>query len=133
MPRPPKPRGQAVNRSADRPHWTQLPPAKPFKRPSAKSGWSPATKSWWNALWASPMATTYLEADLPALLRLAEMVDARDRGELSPSETVAMTAIEDRFGLSPKARRALAWEVAQAERARPAASSSNVPKLRRIK
>lgn len=61
------------------------------------------------------MAATFLEADVPALLRLAE--------------TVAMTALEDRFGLNPKSRRALQWEIGQAE---PGATGpvADVPKLR---
>jgi hypothetical protein len=75
------------------------------------------------------MATTYLEADLPALFRLAEMVELRARGELGATETVAMTALEDRFGLNPKARRALQWEIAQAEQGERQ-GRGNVPKLR---
>lgn len=75
------------------------------------------------------MATTYLEADLPALFRLAEMVELRARGELVPNETGPMTHLEDRFGLNPKARRALQWEIAQAEQAvKP--TRHNTPKLR---
>jgi hypothetical protein len=40
-----------------------------------------------------------------------------------------MTALEDRFGLNPKARRALQWEIAQAEPAQPS-RPVEVPKLR---
>ena len=41
------------------------------------------------------------------------------RGELSGTGLMAMTALEDRFGLSPKSRRALQWEIGQAERDAP--------------
>jgi len=75
------------------------------------------------------MASTYLEADLPALVRLAEMVDARARGTLGATETVAMTALEDRFGLSPKARRALQWEISQASAGGPE-QTADAPRLR---
>jgi hypothetical protein len=75
------------------------------------------------------MAATYLEADLPSLFRLAEMVDRRARGTLGATETVAMTALEDRFGLSPKARRALQWEISQAEQGEPELPA-DVPRLR---
>lgn len=75
------------------------------------------------------MASTYLEADVPALIRLAEMVEMRARGELGATETVAMTALEDRFGLNPKARRALQWEIAQAEQAAKP-ERGRVPRLR---
>jgi hypothetical protein len=128
----PKPPGQRVNRSAARSSWRTLPPAKRFKRPALPKrspAWLGSTKRWWSALWDSPMATTYLEADAPALFRLAEMVELRARGELGATETVAMTALEDRFGLNSKARRALQWEIAQAEQGERQARG-NVPKLR---
>jgi hypothetical protein len=66
------------------------------------------------------MASVWIEADVPALVRLAEMIEDRARGQLGATETLAMTALEDRFGLNPKARRALQWEVAHAEHAEPA-------------
>jgi hypothetical protein len=45
------------------------------------------------------------------------------RGEAPATALPAMQALEDRFGLSPKARRALQWEVARSESAeRPLAS-----------
>lgn len=129
LPKPPEAR---VRRNAGQAGWRTLPAAAAFKVPALpprKPAWRKATREWWRVLWASPMASTYLQADVPALLRLAEMVDDRARGVLSASETVAMTAIEDRFGLSPKARRALQWEIAQAEQAGPA-KAVDVPKLR---
>jgi hypothetical protein len=42
---------------------------------------------------------------------------------------MASTYLEDRFGLNPKARRALQWEVAQAEQG-GRQGRRNVPKLR---
>lgn len=128
----PKPPEQRVRRNASQGTWRTLPAAEPFKRPplpQRKPAWLKSTRSWWGVLWSSPMAVTYLEADLPALVRLAEMVEARARGELSASETNTMTALEDRFGLNPKARRALQWEIAQAEQARDR-RPVDVPKLR---
>ena len=127
----PKPPGQRIEQGSQA-SWKQLPPAAPFKAPSLpsrKPAWLKSTRAWWKVLWSSPMATTYLEADLPALIRLAEMVDARARGELGATETVAMTALEDRFGLSPKARRALQWEITQATKTTTPKPAS-VPKLR---
>jgi hypothetical protein len=46
------------------------------------------------------------------------MRDDFHRGELPVSAFSAMQALEDRFGLSPKARRALQWEVQQGEPAK---------------
>lgn len=131
----PKPPGQRVRQVSTQAGWRTLPAADPFEHPSLPRKapvWLKSTRAWWKVLWRSPMASTYLEADLPALIRLAEMVDARARGELGATETVAMTALEDRFGLSPKARRALQWEIEQAEQGKPK-RSGEVPKLRRVK
>lgn len=129
----PKPPGTRRRERPTQAAWTKLPPAADFTRPpplpSRKPAWLTSTRTWWRTLWASPMATAYLEADLPALVRLAEMVEARARGELGATETVAMTALEDRFGLSPKARRALQWEISQAEPGK-AEQPANVPRLR---
>jgi hypothetical protein len=61
-----------------------LPAAEPFDRPSLpehKPTWLKSTRTWWKVLWRSPMATTCLEADLPGLTRLPEMVELRARGE----------------------------------------------------
>lgn len=132
MPPLPKPPGQRVRQGTTQAHWRTLPAAKPFKRPTLPKrspAWLDSTKRWWGTLWDSPMASTYLEADVPALIRLAEMVEMRARGELGATETVAMTALEDRFGLNPKARRALQWEIAQAEQAAKP-ERGRVPRLR---
>jgi hypothetical protein len=74
------------------------------------------------------MAAAYLEADLGALHRLAELVEQFDRGDLSATGLAAMTQLEDRFGLTPKARQALQWQVlaqGELERREPAAASSS--------
>lgn len=128
----PKPREARVRRNAGQAGWRSLPPAAPFRQPTLprrKPAWLASTRRWWQVLWASPMATTYLEADVPALIRLAEMVDTRARGKLGATETIAMVQLEDRFGLSPKARRALQWEIEMA--ARPTRRRrENVPRLK---
>lgn len=129
----PKPPGHRRRERPTQGRWKSLPPAEPFKRPPAlpkrKPAWLKSTRDWWRVIWSSPMASVYLAADVPALLRLAEMVEERARGTLGATESVAMTALEDRFGLSPKARRALQWEVAQADPVE-AKRPSSVPKLK---
>ena len=132
MPPLPKPPGERVRRSGQQASWRTLPPAKPFKRPALPKrspGWLASTRKWWSALWDSPMAVTYLEADLPALFRLAGMVESKARDELGATETIAMTALEDRFGLNPKSRRQLQWEISQAEQAAKP-KRQNTPRLR---
>lgn len=74
------------------------------------------------------MASVYLEADVSALVRLARLKDTEERASSRPG-LMAMQALEDRYGLNPKSRRALQWEVTQAEQAERR-RRGNVPKLR---
>jgi hypothetical protein len=74
----------------------------------------PETVEWWETVWASPMAAVWLEADVPALARLAGLVDRLHRGDSSSRLLSEIRALEDRFGLSPLARRRLQWEIEQA-------------------
>ncbi len=72
------------------------------------------TRQWWSTVWASPMAVVYLDADVPALARLAGLIDRTGRGESGSKLLSEIRSLEDRFGLSPLARRRLQWEVEQA-------------------
>lgn len=69
-----------------------------------------------------------MEADVPALLRLAMLVDDQAHGVevVDPEGGVVVVPVpvtvlgeirqlEDRFGLSPLARRRLQWEIARVE------------------
>ena len=56
------------------------------------------------------MAAVYLDADVPALVRLAYLMNDTFVGERAV-ELSEIRALEDRFGLSPMARRRLQWEV----------------------
>lgn len=73
-----------------------------------------ATRDWWRTVWASPMAAVYLDADVPALVRLAGLVDLVNRGTATTMTLSEIRQLEDRFGLSPLSRRRLQWEVSQA-------------------
>ena len=74
-----------------------------------------ATRGWWKTIWASPMAVVWLEADVPGLVRLAELIDLGHREGATPLTAMSeIRALEDRYGLSPLARRRLQWEVEQA-------------------
>lgn len=77
--------------------------------------------AWWQAVWRSPMASEYLEADMKGgLYLLAELHQQRWTAK-DPSDLVKVaTEIrqqEVRFGLSPIDRRRLQWEVEKAEQA----------------
>jgi len=60
------------------------------------------------------MAALWLEADVPSLVRLAALVDLADSGDMAPQVLAEIRQLEDRFGLSPLARRRLQWELEQA-------------------
>ena len=61
------------------------------------------------------MSLVWLEADVPGLVRLAELVDLGHREGATPLTAMSeIRALEDRYGLSPLARRRLQWEVEQA-------------------
>lgn len=129
MPAQPKPPGQRRRRNIGQSQWKQL-PAEGRKGTAPELpdlDWLDDTREWWETIWASPMATVWQPADVDALVRLARLRDADARGEGSVTALSQITALEDRFGLSPKARRALQWEIASAD-----TSASNVrhPKRR---
>ena len=109
---PPKPPGQRRRRNVNEgPKWKQLPSdsgreAPPL--PERDAGWSDQTVEWWETIWRSPMAALWLPADMGGLHELAELRQRFHDGEAVSNH---IRALEDRFGLSPKARNMLAWQV----------------------
>jgi hypothetical protein len=96
----------------------KLPAEKPTKTkaptlPDA-TRYSKSTRDWWTTVWRSPMATAWLEADVPALVRLATLNELLEQGEATAMVLAEIRQLEDRFGLSPLARRRLQWEVEHA-------------------
>lgn len=123
--RPPKPASQRRRRNIA-PPTTKLPATggrevPPFPLAEACE----ATRDWWRRIWESPMAAVWLDADIPALWRLAQLVEWVNRGTTTDTKLLAeIRQIEDRFGLSPLARRRLQYEVDQA-------AAAEQPKSRR--
>jgi hypothetical protein len=110
---PPKPPGQRVRRNLDQKKWKTLPAARPFKLPAVPRGWSATTRNWWKLIWESPMAAVWLESDVPALLRLGNLLELQTKGKISAIMVGEIRQIEDRFGLSPKSRHMLQWYIPQ--------------------
>lgn len=77
-------------------------------------GWRKETLNWWTDVWDSPMAAQYLQADVHALYRLAELVD---RFWQAPSVRLASEIRHEEagFGLTPLDRARLQWKVAEEE------------------
>ncbi len=90
------------------------------------------TRAWWVTVWSSPMAAVYLEADVPVLARLAGLVDRVHRGESGARLLTEIRSLEDRFGLSPLARRRLQWEVERATGSAPPAGEEEDERWLRV-
>lgn len=78
--------------------------------------WHPMTQSWWDDIWASPMAPEFDESDVHGLYLLATLVDAF---WVEPSQALAAEIRLQRqcFGLTPIDRRRLQWEIDRGEEA----------------
>jgi hypothetical protein len=107
------------------------PPALPRKRPA----WLAETRQWWARIWRSPSAAMWQEADYDVAVRLARIREELARRPDVAALHAAASALEDRLGLSPRARRALGWEVGERQappEAPPAPSASARRRLRAV-
>jgi hypothetical protein len=109
----PAPPGQRRRRNLS-PAWQTLPVSTqvdtpPMPSPSTRRRWSRAAHDAWRSWWESPMAAVWIEADRVALRRAHRLVDDLAVGRTA--DHGALTALEDRLGLSPLARRPLQWEI----------------------
>lgn len=115
--------------------------APPAPHPSTRKPLLAATVEAWDAFWSSKLSSLVDDADLPALRRLFRMYDERERldrsyraqrfveggatgkaivvhpaaGQIS-SLDARITALEDRFGLTPLARLKLGLTLGAAAR-----------------
>jgi len=80
--------------------------------------WRPTTLAWWETIWDSPMADEWVDADVPALMALAVLVDEFwTFGDSKIHAEIRQASRE--FGLSPLSRRSLQWEIHKVESVRP--------------
>ena len=120
MPPAPKPASQRRRRNKTV-AVQKLAPAKHRKAPPlpGADAMLKSTLDYWAKIWRSPMSAVWLEADEPALERLAQLVDSVATGDASAIVLSEIRQLEDRFGLSPLARRRLQWELDQVTQAEP--------------
>lgn len=89
--------------------------------------WHPMVLEWWEAVWRSPMAPEFLDADMRGGLYL--LADLHQLRWTATSKTALIESAKEirlqevRFGLSPIDRRRLQWEVARGEEAEKRRSS----------
>jgi hypothetical protein len=102
-----------VRRNITQPNWRTLPAeGRPGTAPACPEIWLQETKDWWDVIWRSPMATVWLESDVPALVRLGDLIEIKAKSATGAADVAGeIRQIEDRFGLSPKSRRQLMWNV----------------------
>lgn len=99
------------------------------KRERGAVPWHPRTEVFWREVWASPMAGEYLDADVPGLLLLADLVDAFHYGARELAAEIRLQ--RQCFGLTPLDRRRLQWEIERgesAERKRKRTGTGEAPK-----
>lgn len=126
---PPKPRRERARRNKETPDAVldpeleidvaSIPPLPDVTIEEGEDGepvdaprdWNPMTVRWWNALWTSPVASQYTKMDEFELVRLAQLVDEVNWGNLQKDVLNEVRQMADRFGLSPLARRRLGWVV----------------------
>lgn len=126
-PQPKRP-GARNRRNLDQGTWTKLgaddvrpAPKFPGRKPPA------AAKRYWDLIWASPASAMYLDTDQVPIERICRLhaivvnghqkVD-KDGEKITEDATAAELAelrqLEQLYGLSPRARRSLQWEIDRA-------------------
>lgn len=89
--------------------------------PKRRGKWHVRVVEWWEAVWRSPMASEFLDADVKGgLYVVAELHQGFWKAKTAGDRRALATEIrqqEMRFGLSPIDRRRLQWEVEKAESA----------------
>jgi hypothetical protein len=92
------------------------------KAPKLPTGaWHAMTRSWWKDIWASPMATEFLKADVHALFRLAKLIDDywSAKSPTARKELAGEIRLQQQsFGLTPFDRRRLEWTIESTEQAK---------------
>lgn len=91
-----------------------------YKRRETEN-WHTRVTAWWSAIWKSPMASEWLEADVLGLVyRTAELQQDFWTADDAQGRVAVETRIaknEERLGLSPIDRRRLQWEVEKGDQA----------------
>ena len=108
----PKPKDQRRNRNPKMAgDWVQLPnDGYQGSIPSvAGLGLNRASQRWWRAIWRSPMATQWVEGDIPALKELAILRQLLMNGQVSVAAEVRLRS--DQFGLTPAGRQHRRWMI----------------------
>ena len=120
---PPVPKMPATRQRQNRTTTLATIETGPAVRPEVDTtGWHPHTVRWWDTIWASPLSAEWVQADMPALLRLAALENRFWQAEDAATAVRVHSEIRQgsmQFGLTPMSRRSLQWEVKRVEAATP--------------
>lgn len=115
IPKDPKTR-QRRNKTSTARRLSGVPDDFPVPKLPAGRRWLKATRTWWDDVWASPMASEFVDGrvDVHGLFMLAVLVDDFWR-EPSASLAAEIRLQRQCFGLTPIDRRRLQWEIDRGE------------------
>lgn len=129
--RPPKPDGQKINHHPPTHDSVVLGEGRKKPPPPVVELTTEGVKLW-KALWSQPEASQWTDADVPTLSRLAWLLSSP--ANWADSKLLAeMRQLEDRFGLSPYARRQLRWVRAEVEPEQERRTATTVERRGRLK
>lgn len=134
MPVPPKRPEQRRNRNPKQGgEWVVL--KQPYEGPIPDlppiHPWSADTRRWWEAVWRSPMATQWLEADAYSLAILALARQALLEGDTRITVAAEVRQMTDDFGLTPKGRQLRRWIVTEEDAARAGYPTDEIAEVRK--
>lgn len=122
MPVTPKPAAKRQRRN--RTTTATVVEAGPALRPDLPADYHDLTKTWWSTIWSSPISAEWVDADVPGLVALAQLLEDfwRAPREGRPKAHAEFRMAVREFGLTPMSRRSLQWEVKRVEGSKPAAA-----------
>jgi hypothetical protein len=111
----PAPKNPAQRRRQNAaPPTTKIDPAAKVKAPPLPPGMGERAAELWAELWSDAVAVVWETCDRSAVARLCRFRAAEESGEAGGVMLAQITALEDRLGLSPMARRRLQYEIDKA-------------------
>ena len=119
----PAPKPAATRQRRNRTTTATVVEAPQASRPTLPTDYHDLTRAWWKTIWDSPIAGEWVDADVPGLIVLAQLVEDFWRAEPAQRAKVAaeIRMQQREYGLSPFSRRQLQWEVKRVEGAKPPA------------
>lgn len=117
----PTPKSAATRQRRNRTSTSTVVEAPVAARRALPEDYHDLTKQWWTTIWDSPIAGEWVDADVPGLVVLAQLVEDFWRAEPAnrPKVAAEVRMQQREYGLSPFSRRQLQWEIKRVEGVRP--------------